>query len=467
MGIPEYVYLHSAITLLTQNRLRPVIEACEEIVPLAKLAQDCNDEHDRPFKIAIDVADWVFHNVSPSKRYSSNRVIPRNESLIQSLTMIRSAEESAANPVEKGIFFRVLKLLTLNIWPMFVFDGPNVPAKRTGTEGRKISPNARALLKEALDRLYISWIEAPGEAEAECCRLQILELVDAVWSQDSDCLMFGCALWIRELRTARDIGNSSCHIGDTQKDHTRVIVVRAEKLKMEQFQLNREGCVLFAMLVGGDYDRQGLRGCGTVNALKLVKASLDRSLCSLEDQKACNAWRDNVLPRFLKSQKINLVPQKDFPKFNTLQKYNNPVTHSDTELRKHARDNSNHDKSPVEADLLAVACVRFNFWSKKYYDHIGPVLLSRALAARSKSLPREVIHDSKLIKGRTKATVDEHGSEIPVRKLTFPPMGVSSLTKAEFERRESTRAWKTDTTFYPDQRVLVKYQRSCFKTYYH
>ena len=150
---------------------------------------------------------------------------------------------------------------------------------------------------------------------------------------------------------------------------------------------------MFAMLVGGDYDRQGLKGCGTVNALKLVKAGLGRSLCSRQGQTECNIWRESVLKRFIARQSINLVVPGDYPKFNTLDKYKSPDAHADAELRNHARANWNYGSPLLEVKLLRVACRRFNFWSEQYYDHISPVLLSRFLAERDRSLSREIVHE--------------------------------------------------------------------------
>lgn len=63
---------------------------------------------------------------------------------------------------------------------MFVSDGPDVPPKRSRDAGRRVDRKQRALLNEILDGLGVAHIEAPGEAEAECCRLQTLGLVDAV-----------------------------------------------------------------------------------------------------------------------------------------------------------------------------------------------------------------------------------------------------------------------------------------------
>jgi Holliday junction resolvase YEN1 len=368
-----------------------------------------------------------------------------------------SAEESAANPVEKNIFFRVCKLLRANIRPVFVFDGPNAPPKRGGASGRRVDEKARILLKEALDGLGVSHIDAPAEAEAECCKLQILNLVDAVWSQDSDCLMFGCTFWIRELRTAREAGDKSRHIGKTDKDDKRVRLVRGVNLKLEGVHLKKEGCVLFAMLVGGDYDSVGLKGCGTTNALKLVKASLGSSLCSRKSQQECDVWREKILLKFLAKHSINIVVPKTFPKFEILQMYNNPKTNTERFLRDTATLTSNFDQPPREAELLRTSCHYFNFWSKKYYDHIGPVLLSRYLSERNESLPRELVHEIRLTNTHAPKTEAEEELVALEKKLTFSPIGVTILkTREEFERGYSTRPWKTDTSFNASQRVTCE-----------
>ncbi|EDU49043.1 conserved hypothetical protein [Pyrenophora tritici-repentis Pt-1C-BFP] len=290
----------------------------------------------------------------------------------------------------------------MNIRPVFVFDGPEDKFKKS-SKGRSMKAETCNIIKEALTGLGVPHIDAPGEAEADCCKLQTLGLVDAVWLQDSDCLMFGCTFWIRKLRTAREPGNNSRHIGDTKKDHTRVRVVRAENLKMKngKFQLKKDGCVLFAMLVGADFDQEGLPRCGRDTAFELIQAGLGRSLCSSKSQQDCDVWRENVLRKVLEP------------------------------------------------------CKHFNFWSKKYYNHIGPVLLSRFLAERDRSLPHEVPHGIELVRTRTKKTED-CPQPILMRKLTFSPLGLSILNRQDFERYESTRPWKTDTSFNEDQRVTCE-----------
>ena len=156
-------------------------------------------------KIAIDAADWHYHNICPEQE----QYVKERKSSIQCCIAVSDdhvpAVEPAAHPVEKAIFSRVCKLLTLNIRPVFVFDGLEDKAK-SSSKGPMRNPGACDIIKEALDGLGVPHIDALGEAEAECCKLQKLGLVDAVWSQDSDCRMFGCTFLIRELRTARETG---------------------------------------------------------------------------------------------------------------------------------------------------------------------------------------------------------------------------------------------------------------------
>lgn len=127
-----------------------------------------------------------------------------------------ASNEPAYQGIEKSIFYRICRLLTLNVQLLFVFDGPCRPWKRGRRGGNKVNYGERRLLEELLTRFKIPHHEAPGEAEVECARLQQLGVVDAVFSQDSDTLMFGCSMLIRDDRVARVEGNS-----DRSKENTR------------------------------------------------------------------------------------------------------------------------------------------------------------------------------------------------------------------------------------------------------
>ena len=231
--------------------------------------------------------------------------------------------------MEKNIFHDVCDLLTINIEPIFVFDGPDVPPKRNRKEhSRKVDYKKRALLKQILRGLDVHYIEALGEAEAECCQLQSLGLVDAVWSQYSDCLMFGCGLWIRTPREANEGHSVNRNKGHTRKvkDMVRVVVVEDMRAR---FGLTRENCVLYAMLAGGDYGK-GLLGCGHTQAAKAAQSDskLGSHLCEATNQDQCATWRNEKLLPYLEKKKFRYTVPADFPNFELFEAYNKPKVHA-------------------------------------------------------------------------------------------------------------------------------------------
>ncbi|KAF2091399.1 PIN domain-like protein, partial [Saccharata proteae CBS 121410] len=149
-----------------------------EIVSLAELSDEYYRRHGRPLRVAVDEAGWRFSNLTD-----------------QQVAIIRK-KEPAANPIEKAILYRILKLLKLNIHLLFIFDGNRRPWKRGRAAGR-IDWKRIRLLKQLLTHLGVPFHTAPAEAEAECASLQQEGVVDAVWSEDSDSLMFGATLLIR------------------------------------------------------------------------------------------------------------------------------------------------------------------------------------------------------------------------------------------------------------------------------
>ncbi|KAF1914389.1 PIN domain-like protein [Ampelomyces quisqualis] len=397
MGIPE---------------LRSTIEACEEIIPIAQLAEQHYRDKGRPLKIAIDEADWRFNNVSPQQVAAIRRSVPE------------------ANPVEKAMFYRICNLLTANVELVFVFDGPCVPAKHgRPAGGRKVSPKDRELLKETLKHFGIPAIDAPGEAEAECCHLAQLGIVDAVWSQDSDCLMFGCQLWLRDDRIPREAGYDNRNKGHTKKAAKTVRVVRADILSSKH-RLRREGCVLFAMLAGGDYDRIGLARCGAATALKAAQSGLGVNLCNAKSQEDCDKWKTRVLLPFFKRENIQIVVPVAFPKFSTLQSYNRPNVLSDASVLENPELAQSSRRSINEVELLKVTSHRYNTWGKGYMDWVVPTLLTRTLADMDDYTSHELVHQIQLVQTRKK----QGDNSMPLeRKITFSPFSLTKLRQLVFE----------------------------------
>jgi Holliday junction resolvase YEN1 len=352
------------------------------------------------------------------------------------------------------MFYRLCRLLTLNIQLIFVFDGPGRPWKRGKRGQGRINYEERRLLQELLKYLGVPFHEAPGEAEAECARMQILGMVDAVWSQDSDCLMFGCTLWFHDYRVAKHGGVTDRSKENTRKSGKYASVVRAIDLK-EKYNLDREGLVLFAMLVGGDYDEKGLPQCGPVIALQAVKQGLGKSLCACRNQAECHIW-SKELALFLNttSRGRSLAVPSGFPDYDILKKYYRPKVTSDGELLTSPRLDLDCTRSIQEHELLKLTSERFNIWGRLYMNWIGPILLTRALVSRASSRPREMVHEIRLIKQRSKDTGEQSPTRTLERKITFSPFGVTNLGRDDFEGPRLGR-WdgNEEVPFDPDYRV--------------
>ncbi|KAF2772226.1 PIN domain-like protein, partial [Teratosphaeria nubilosa] len=151
-----------------------------QVVHIADYAAQHFQQPKRPLRIAVDEACWRFCNVTHEQAEK-----------------IREGEP-AANPIEANILYRVLRLMCLNIQLIFVYDGLSRPGKdRRKGAGNRLEKEIVRLLHQLLDHLKIPYHQAPGEAEAECAKLQRLGVVDAVWSDGGDALMFGCTTLIK------------------------------------------------------------------------------------------------------------------------------------------------------------------------------------------------------------------------------------------------------------------------------
>ncbi|KAF1933237.1 PIN domain-like protein [Didymella exigua CBS 183.55] len=392
MGIPE---------------LWDVIREYGEVIPLAQLAEEHYKQHGRSLRIAVDEADWRFNNLTREQVYAIRD----------------SSGEQAFQGIEKAMFWRICKWLTHSIQLIVVFDGPGIPWKRGKRGGGKIDYRKRDLLKEVLHCFGIPYQEAPGEAEAECARLQVLGIVDAVWSQDSDCLMFGCNFWIHDDRVARQPGNKDRSKENTKKSDKNVRIVRAKGMK-DKLNLDREGFVLFAMLAGGDYNTVGLRGCGTATALSAAKeGTLAHSLCLCRNQRDCAEWSYH-LADFLQTKPHIRTLQilTNFPDHKILQKYYRPKVTSDELMIAMKRLDLTNPRPLHEQKLLEVTSKRFNIWGRLYMNWVGPVLLTRSLLLKnsSQSETGDVVHGITLTKQRASTSEEVMALRSLERKITLP-----------------------------------------------
>ncbi|KAJ3524620.1 hypothetical protein NM208_g11988 [Fusarium decemcellulare] len=273
-------------------------------IALVKLAAESLVKKGRPLRIAVDIAIWQFQN---------------------------QAAQGGTNPAIRTLFYRLVRLLAAPIEPVFVFDGPYKPKiKRNKRSGRGDSlSNAHA---KRLIRLFGFPIhDAPGEAEAECALLQRHGLVDAVLSEDVDTLMFGCTRMIRQWSPQ----------SKRQTTPTHVSLFDTKEMKLAGQGLDREGMVLVALMSGGDYDPDGIPGCGIKVAVEAAKAGYGKTLCQLKasDEEGAQAWRDSLIRElrtnesgFFKRRNKALVIPSTFPDTKILRYYTHPVVSPESSL---------------------------------------------------------------------------------------------------------------------------------------
>ncbi|KAK3062881.1 hypothetical protein LTS18_003179 [Coniosporium uncinatum] len=308
--------------------------------------------------------------------------------MVLKLTVI--AEEPAANPIEKQIFFRLCKLLRLNIQPIFAFDGPGRPWKRGKTGGGRVDWDRIRLFRQMLDSMRIPYHNASAEAEAECAQLQREGFVDAVWSDDGDTLMFGAEILIRDLR---EVGSKKA-----QKSDTHMRVYRASDIKTKH-GLDREGLVCFAMLSGGGYNTVGLKGCGPVLAQKLARSGLAPSLCAAQNDRDLIPWRQH-LGDCLHAEGKRLVVARDFLRFLPVKNYSRPKVSTREQLLAYRGVQIGWDRPLDHNKLREIMFERFNTYiSKGYLTWIAPFVLAHRLASTTNGLEGTNTHlDIRLVK---------------------------------------------------------------------
>ncbi|KKK23341.1 hypothetical protein ARAM_002150 [Aspergillus rambellii] len=220
----------------------------------------------------------------------------------------------------------------LPIHPLFVYDGKDKPPFKRGkaVSGRSYG-NAPIiqLSKVLIDLFKFPRHDAPGEAEAECARLQTAGVVDAVMSNDVDAIMFGSKFTVMNFSKESGSGSGAA---------THVTCYQMANGDMSKVKLDRSGMILFAMLSGGDYLPSGVPKCGSKLAAEIAKAgfgadlleALDADCADLEAR--LDEWRDrlqyeleeNESGYFQTKHKVVRIPET-FPDRTILSWYAKPV----------------------------------------------------------------------------------------------------------------------------------------------
>jgi len=209
-----------------------------------------------------------------------------------------------------GLLYRTSNLVEMGIKVVYVFDGvpptlKEVEIKRRARvkeeavvkyekalqEGRmeeartyaqmtsKLKDYMRDDAKRLLNLLGIPWIQAPSEGEAQAAHLAKKRDADFCASQDYDSLLFGAPQLVRNVTISgrRKLPRKNVYIEVVPE------VVELDRV-LSELGISHEQLVDIGMLVGTDFNPEGVKGIGPKTALQLIKehASLERLLPALK-----------------------------------------------------------------------------------------------------------------------------------------------------------------------------------------
>jgi len=196
-----------------------------------------------------------------------------------------------------GLFYRTINLVEAGIKPIYVFDGkpPELKAEEINRR-RKIREDAAAKYEEALrkgdleaarryammsakltedmvedakkllEAMGIPYVQAPAEGEAQAAYIAKRGDAWASASQDYDSLLFGSPRLIRNLTITgkRKLPGKDVYV-DVNPE-----VIELQKL-LESLKITHEQLIDIAILIGTDYNPDGVKGIGVKKAYQLIK----------------------------------------------------------------------------------------------------------------------------------------------------------------------------------------------------
>jgi len=210
-----------------------------------------------------------------------------------------------------GLLYRTANLVEMGIKVAYVFDGVP-PALKEVEIKRRAKVKAEALVKyeralqegkveearsyaqmtsrlkdymaedskRLLTELGVPWIQAPSEGEAQAAYLTRKRATDYCGSQDYDSLLFGAAALVRNVTISgrRKIPRKPVYVEVVPE------IIKLDQV-LKELEVTREQLIDVAMLVGTDFNPDGVKGIGPKTALKLIKkhGSIEDAVTELED----------------------------------------------------------------------------------------------------------------------------------------------------------------------------------------
>jgi flap endonuclease-1 len=196
-----------------------------------------------------------------------------------------------------GLLYRTSNLVELGIKPIYVFDGtPPVLKAEEIQRRRQVKVEAKVHYEKAvakgdmvkarmfaqaatsmkdymkddaqrlLNLMGLPWIQAPSEGEAQAAHMTRRGDSDYCASQDYDSLLFGAPKLLRNVTIS---GRRKLPRTNVYKEIVPQKIVLEDVLR--ECEITRDQLVDVGILIGTDFNPDGIKGLGPKTALKLIK----------------------------------------------------------------------------------------------------------------------------------------------------------------------------------------------------
>jgi flap endonuclease-1 len=205
-----------------------------------------------------------------------------------------------------GLLYRTSNLVEMGIKPIYVFDGAPPVFKREEIERRRLikveaavhydkavakgdtskmrmfaqaTTSMKDYMKQdsqkLLELMGLPWIRAPSEGEAQAAYMTRKGETDYCASQDYDSLLFGAPLLLRNVTIS---GRRKLPSKNVYVDIVPEVISLKDVLK--ECGITYEQLIDVGILIGTDFNPDGIKGLGPKTALKLIKQydTLENSL---------------------------------------------------------------------------------------------------------------------------------------------------------------------------------------------
>ncbi|MEM2970904.1 MAG: flap endonuclease-1 [Candidatus Bathyarchaeia archaeon] len=255
--------------------------------------------------MGVDLRDLVPKTVVRLEDLSGKSIaIDAYNALYQFLAIIRQPDGTPLKDASgritshlSGLLYRTSNLVEMGIKPIYVFDG-TPPALKEAEIKRRMKAKEEALIKyeqaikegkieearmyaqatsrlkdymaedskRLLDLMGVPWVQAPSEGEAQAAYMVKRGDADYCASQDYDSLLFGAPRLVRNVTISgrRKLPGKNVYVEVIPE------IVELEKV-LKECEIAHEQLIDIGILIGTDFNPEGVKGLGPKTALKLIK----------------------------------------------------------------------------------------------------------------------------------------------------------------------------------------------------